>query len=185
MKFIQTHWFPILLLSAWLPFTTTLWPIPTENRASQASSTLLSLAKQGEGARKSYMDEKERREFNSDVELLSDPQNILMEWRINWATHAFVLLLGLVSILLVARRIRGWRIGLIVASVCYLALVTDFSLLRIINIEQWKIWWMLATEYSVSTAYLAAAFQFFHVILLTFLISRIFISVRKPASENN
>jgi len=182
MNFLRRHWLLVLLFLAWLPLAITLSvSFPTQERAAKMSSALLSMAEQGKGALK-YMDEADQQELKKGVAFLSDPQNILREWQVNWMIQSVVLFIGLGSVLLAIQRTRGWKLGLVIASGCYLFFVASFPFLRASRWEQWQAWWILATydlTWGIPTIYQALAFPLFHAILIIFLVTNIVLSKKR------
>jgi len=180
------HWPSILLLAAWLPFAASLWPLPSEEGARDFSAAWVSLAKQGEKGR-SFFDKNEREEMDSTIRWLSDPENILMEWRIRWITHALVLLLALGSIALAIFRTKGWKVVIVFASSSYLILVHGFPFRRALRWEQWQGWWIMATEYpqwGLGAVYSEILFPLFHIILIAVFVVIAAITIRNRSNPS-
>ena len=166
--FLRKNWLLIFWFAAWLPTTPILWSIPTAEATKQFSDYFYSIGKEVEQGRVSPS-EKEQKELSNNINMLSDTQSLLIEFRMSWTIQVFVTLFGLSAIVIAALRMKGWQLGLVLSSVAYLALVHGFPFLRSLHVEQWQSWWILATMYpqwGVPVTYREIIFPLFHVILI-------------------
>ena len=145
--------------------------MPSEEGARALGDAMLSLAKEGEGARQS-LNEDQKRTLDEAVDLFSITDAILLQLKRGWAKSVFVLMLGITSVILAMRRTRGWKVALLVASGAYLMLTGGFPFSRALHWQQWEAWWILATNgiWGARTFYNGVLFPLIHVILIVALI---------------
>ena len=168
METFRKHWLLALLLVAWFPSFVTLWPLPSEAIALQASSVFQKLAQDREKVKNLYS-ENEWQQLDREVEVLTNTESLVALFWQRWLVVMVVVTLGTAAVVYAARKGKYWKIGLIVSSSCYLAFVNSFPISRAVQTEQWTLWWQMLSQYpdwGISAVVYGVALPLLHALLI-------------------
>ena len=175
----------IFLFVAWLPLAGTLWPYPSEEAAVAFTSAIAPYIKGGEKVRDRLSRDGQAKE-GAQIAKITDPREILSEWKINWAIKAIVFVIGITSIVLSFFRIKGWKLGLLCASTAYLTFISSFPIMRALHWVTWQAWWMMATknpQWGVGVIYREIVFPFIHILIIAFIVVSLIIGLKRTPNQ--